>query len=283
MTKTAALALIVAILLLLPPYRAARAGDALQFYDLAAGQVVSENDFASRLTGHRFVLIGERHNKADHHQGQLAVLKLLAGRGVPMVIGMEMMRSDSQAFLDAWVAGTLAEAEFEAVYRDNWNFPWPLYRPIFLFARERRIPVIGLNVPRAITRQVAREGFDALSPDQRRGLPFVACRIDDAYMDYIRTAYGAHGHSRMTFDHFCEAQLVWDKTMAANALQYSRKSPDRTMVILAGTGHARKGGIPRQLAALGSRSYQVVLPEVPALLDPTVSSVADADFLLQRR
>jgi uncharacterized iron-regulated protein len=100
-------------------------------------------------------------------------------------------------------------------------------------------------------------------------------------MAYIREAYGAHGHGDMTFSHFCEAQLVWDKAMAANALRYSEKTPERLMVILAGTGHARKGGIPGQLAAQGGLSYQVVLPEIPSLLDPETSSTKDADFLLR--
>ena len=173
------------------------------------------------------------------------------------------------------------EKAFETVYRDNWNFPWPLYRPIFLFARERRIPVVGLNVPREITRQVARHGFDSLSSDQRQGLPFVTCQIDDDYMAYVREAHGAHGHGNMTFEHFCEAQLVWDKAMALNALRYLEKEPQRMMVILAGTGHARKGGIPRQLASNGSPPYLVVLPEIPSQLDPETLSSKDADFLLQ--
>jgi uncharacterized iron-regulated protein len=253
----------------------------IRFYDLANGRLLPENDFASRLADQRFVLVGERHNMASHHRGQLEVIKLLVDKGVAVAIGMEMMRSDSQAFLDAWVAGRLKEDEIKTIYLDNWNFPWELYRPIFIFARDHRIPIVGLNVPRAITRQVAREGFDSLSPAQREGLPFVTCRIDDDYMAYIREAYGAHGHGNMSFNNFCEAQLVWDKAMAAKALQYSQKEPDRLMVILAGTGHARKGGIPSQLIILGNRSFQVVLPEMPDILSPETLDSKDADFLIQ--
>jgi uncharacterized iron-regulated protein len=230
---------------------------------------------------HRYVVVGERHNEADHHRGQLKVIRLLVEKGVPVAIGMEMMRADSQPYLDDWVAGKMDEDAFEAVYRDNWNFPWPLYRAIFVFARDHHIPIVGLNVPREVTRQVARKGFDSLSPSQRQNLPFVTCQIDDDYMAYIREAYGAHGHGNMTFDNFCEAQLVWDKAMAANALRYQRKAPERVVVILSGTGHARKGGIPRQLALGGSVSTLVVLPEIPSLLEPDRLSTQDADFLIQ--
>jgi len=258
-----------------------RAQNAIQVYDLATGRTLTETEFTSRLAGHRLVLVGERHNLASHHQGQLEVIRRLVNQGLPVAIGMEMMRADSQAYLDAWVDGRLDEEEFETVYRDNWNFPWPLYRPIFMFAREHRIPVVGLNVPREVTRQVARHGFDSLSSEQRQGLPFVTCQIDDAYMAYVREAYGAHGHGNMTFDNFCEAQLVWDKAMALNALRYLEKEPRRVMVILAGTGHARKGGIPRQLASNGSPPYLVILPEIPSLLDPETLDTRDADFLLR--
>ena len=150
-----------------------------------------------------------------------------------------------------------------------------------MYAREHNIPVIGLNVSKGITRQVAREGFESLSDTQRQGLPFVTCSIDDDYMAYIREAYGAHGHGQMSFDHFCEAQLVWDKAMAINAIRYIEASPDRVMVILTGTGHARKGGIPRQIDTLGNIPYQVILPEIPSVLDPRTVDTKDADFLLQ--
>lgn len=267
-------------LLLLSPHPS-HAADSLQFYDLAAGRTISADDFASRMAAHRFILVGERHTVAAHHRAQLAVIMLLADNGVPVAVGLEMMRADSQPNLDAWVAGRLDEDEIAAVYRDNWNFPWALYRPIFMSARDHQIPLVGLNVSRNITRQVARQGFDSLSPSQRRGLPFVTCQIDDDYMAYIREAYGAHGHGNMTFDNFCEAQLVWDKAMAANALQYSREAPERVVVILSGTGHARKGGIPRQLTAGGGPSPLVVLPEIPSILTPDTLTTRDADVLIQ--
>lgn len=266
---------------LFSPVLAADTPDSMQFYSLKAGGPVSRDSFAKSLAAQHLVLVGEQHDQASHHRGQLEVIKILVAERLPVAIGMEMMRSDSQAFLDAWVAGKLDEDDFQVVYRDNWNFPWALYRPIFVFARDQRIPIIGLNVPRGITRQVAQEGFDSLSASQRQGLPFVTCRVDDDYMAYIRQAYGAHGHGNMKFDHFCEAQLIWDKAMAAKALQYIANTPERLMIILAGTGHARKGGIPRQIETLGDRSYQVVLPEIPSILEPRTVSNKDTDFLLQ--
>lgn len=281
MTRTAPFILALSVLLLLAALYRAHGRSGLQVYDLGGGSAVTSDTFTETLAARQFILVGERHTVEGHHRGQVDVVRRLAARGVPLAIGLEMMRSDSQAYLDAWVAGKLNEAEIKAVYEDNWNYPWPFYRPIFLLAREEGIPVIGLNVPREITRQVAREGFDSLSADQRGDLPFVTCAVDDAYLAYIQKAYGAHVHGNMKFEHFCEAQLVWDKAMAVNAVKFVEKAPERRMVILAGTGHARKGGIPRQLESLGHTSYAVVLPEIPGILDPRTLGPGDADFLLQ--
>ncbi|MGD9332896.1 MAG: ChaN family lipoprotein [Desulfobacterales bacterium] len=252
-----------------------------QFYSLKDKSLVSPAAMAETLAAHRIVLVGESHTAVSHHQGQLSVIQLLNEKKVPVAIGMEMMRRDSQPYLDAWIDGALSEDEFQAIYLDNWNYPWSLYRPIFVYAREHKIPIVGLNVSRGITRQVAREGFDSLSDTQREGLPFVTCSVDDDYMKFIRQAYGAHAHGQMQFDHFCEAQLVWDKAMAANALRYVEQAPERVMVILAGSGHARQGGIPTQLDTLGQISYQVILPEIPSVLDTQTIDSGDADFLLQ--
>jgi uncharacterized iron-regulated protein len=275
--------IIMAMALILSVIPALQSEDAYPVHRLADGATISAETFTEALASHHFILVGERHTDENHHQGQLHVIRSLAEKGLPVAIGMEMMRSDSQPYLDAWVAGKLSEAEFLAVYRDNWNYPWPLYRPIFIYAREQGIPLIGLNVARAITRQVAQGGFDSLSAEQRGDLPFVTCRVDDDYLAFIKEAYGAHAHGNMQFEHFCEAQLVWDKAMAVNAVKYLEKAPESRIVILAGTGHARKGGIPRQLESLGQRSFAVVLPEIPSVLDPRTVDTADADYLLRLR
>jgi uncharacterized iron-regulated protein len=253
----------------------------LTLRDLASGQAFSLDDITAQLTARRIILVGEHHTDAKHHRAQLAVIRHLVAAGRPVAVGMEMFRSDSQPYLDAWVAGQLDAQEFKHVYDDNWNFPWDLYRPILDFAREHRLPVIGLNVPRGITRRVAREGFDALSPEERRNLPFVTCDVSDDYRDFIRQAHGAHGHGQMNFDHFCEAQLVWDKSMAHNALQFVNDHPGHTIVVLAGAGHVRRGGIPAQLAKMTPLPPLVILPADDRAHDQTPLDHDDADFVFE--
>jgi hypothetical protein len=184
----------------------------------------------------------------DHHQAQLKVIHALHKAGRNVAVGLEMFRRDSQDALDKWITGKTSEAQFKPIYLDNWNFDWELYGPIFNYAQKNRIPMVGLNVARKITAQVAHKGFASLNEAQRGALEGITCDVTRQYREFISKAYGAHGHGKMTFNRFCEAQLVWDTAMAIYAIEYLQQQPDAVMVILAGSAHARKLGIPTQLA-----------------------------------
>ncbi|MDA8137404.1 MAG: ChaN family lipoprotein [Desulfobacteraceae bacterium] len=269
----------LALLLLLTGCRAMLGNDTLRFYDVASGHEVGGPEAVERLRQARLVLVGEQHTNVDHHQAQLAVIRALEQSGGPVAIGLEMFRRQSQAELDRWVQGQMDETQFIAAYQDNWSFDWALYRPIFRYAREHKIPMVGLNVDKGLTRQVAAHGYDTLSDEQKASLGPLTCDVTDDYRAYIREAFGAHAHGEMNFDHFCQAQLVWDTAMAANALKYLRQNPETRMVLLAGAGHAQKQGIPSQLIKRDFRQFIVVLPETPGSLDKGSVTSADADLL----
>ena len=250
-----------------------------RLYDIERGQAAQFATILPQLQKKRVVLVGEHHSTAAHHQAQLEVIRVLNTAGAKVAVGLEMFRSDSQDALDRWISGEMSENEFQAHFYDNWSYDWPLYRDIFIYARENGIPMLGLNVPREITRQVARQGYRSLNEEQRMKLGDVACRVDKEYMEFIRKAYGGHGHGDMGFLYFCEAQMVWDSVMAVNSLEYLKKNPERMMVILTGTGHARKQAIPYQIATRSDIAVGVVLPEVPGRIDPNTVDIGDADYI----
>lgn len=260
---------------------AARSVD-YRLYDLQLQEELHLADALDRMRQSRVVLVGEHHTNADHHRAQLAVIRQLHEAGVKTAIGMEMFRNDSQADLDRWVKGELSIEEFEKVYYDNWNYDWSLYRPIFEYARQEKIPIVGLNVPREITRQVAMQGFASLSNEQKETLSNITCRVDQEYMEYIRRAFGAHAHGDLNFIYFCEAQLVWDNIMAVSSVAYLKSNPKSVMVLLAGAAHARKQAVPAQIRKRVDLPYTVILPEIPGEIDSETVDRADADFLFRR-
>jgi uncharacterized iron-regulated protein len=254
--------------------------DNRRMYDLNREKELPMSQVLADLKKNRIVLVGEHHSNRQHHMAQLAVIRALKEAGLRVAVGLEMFRNESQAALDQWISGEIDDKRFEKIYYDNWNFPWQAYRKIFEYARNQQIPLIGLNVPREITRQVSRNGFKSLSPQQKGKISEVSCIVDQEYMNYIRKAFGGHGHGQLNFIYFCEAQLVWDSAMAVYTLDYLKKNPDSIVVILSGTGHAQKGAVPRQIRVRSNLPYAVILPEIPGSIDAATISNADADYIM---
>jgi len=251
-----------------------------RMFDLNQKKELLMTQALAALKKNRIILVGEHHTNKKHHRAQLSVIRALKEAGVQVAIGLEMFRNDSQAELDRWTSGDLDEKRFEKIFYDNWGYPWPAYRMIFEYARDHKIPMIGLNVPREITRQVSREGFTSLSEEQKGKLAEVSCIVDQQYMNYIRKAFGGHGHGQLNFIYFCEAQMVWDSAMAVYSLDYLKRHPEAVVVILTGTGHAQKGAVPRQIRIRSNLSYAVILPEISGRIDPQTITAKDADYII---
>jgi len=233
---------------------------------------------AAQLAMKRVVFVGETHNRYDHHLNQLEIIKLLHDRGPNLAIGVEYFPRTVQQQVDDYIAGRTAEQEFlrAADYFRNWGYDYRLYAPIFRYAREQHIPVRALNVPNELPSAVAKVGIAGLSEPQRRYLPRDREPADEAYKARLRGAFQAHGPSKPgDFEHFVEAQLVWDEGMAESAAAYLDANPERRMVILVGAGHVEFGsGIPKRLERRTHATYAIVLSSGEAV-EPHM-----ADYLL---
>ena len=275
-------AMIMATALFLIQGGCVRETKSFRLYDVALRQTSGISSQVERMAEADLVLLGESHDNPEHHMGQLAVIAAMHEAGKPIAVGLEMFQRQEQEVLDAWVAGRMSEEEMQIAFARNWGEMWPLYRDIFIYCRDRNIPMLGLNVPREITRQVAREGFGSLSGEQLGRLPAIACDVTPEYEGFLRRVLGGHG-SEKTFTNFCEAQLVWDTAMAVHSLEYLKAHPGETVVILCGYIHAWRPGIPDQAAKLDPEaSSEVVLPFISDQVTPETVSLEDADFLLMQ-
>ena len=83
-------------------------------------------------------------------------------------------------------------------------------REIFLYAKEKRIPLVGLNVSRKIIHKVPRTGLP-----RSGGLSELPQGLGRD-IDQVRGVQGGDGEHAMedsSFKNFCEAQMVWDAGM----------------------------------------------------------------------
>lgn len=239
------------------------------------------------------VYLGETHDNPKDHQAQLEIIQKLHQRHPKIAIGMEMFQRPYQGVLDRYLAGQLNEQELleQSEYKQRWGFPWEYYAPLLRFAKEKQLPVLALNTPTEVTRQVAREGLESLTPEQRQFIPpFSEIRTDNAeYRQLILSAFQQHqqtGHgSSADFERFFLAQVLWDETMAEKIAQFLKANQDYQVVVLVGQGHIVYGyGVPSRVAR-HLKDQQLVQRSVlfnPPEDGPAIDDKPIADFVWQQ-
>ena len=256
--------------------------------DTRTGDVLSPDELASRLGKIRLLLVGEGHTSIESHRVERRILEALVSAGRPVRVGLEMYPYTEQAWLDRWSKGQLTEDGFLALSRwyRNWGYNWGYYRDIFLFARDRGLPLAGVNTPRDVVSAVRKKGFTDLTPEEAAHVP---ARVDTdsaehrkLFKAFFDADAGLHGGlTEEALDGMFRAQCTWDATMAFNAANSLKAAPPAAiLVVLAGSGHVVYGlGIQRQAAAFFDGPVASLIPiEVPGEKGEAVSvraSIAD--------
>lgn len=230
-----------------------------------SGKSRDEASILAELALAQGVLLGERHDRADHHLWQADVAGKLADIR-PVVLGLEMFPAAADPILADWVAGRLDEAAFlsQSQWDRVWGFDAGLYRPIFHLARDRGLPMVGLNVARDLVRAVGAGGWDSVPEAQREGLT-PALASPPAYRQFIfdltggaRPDRAAQSAQDPAFDRFVRAQEVWDRAFATRLARVR----DKALVVgIIGMGHIQfGGGVQFQARDLGLHDLRAVIP-----------------------
>jgi len=240
----------------------------------------------SDLTRSRVIFVGEIHANYAHHLLQLAVIKKLTKAGVDLVIGMEMFQQPAQAALDRYISGEITENEMleQTEWFDRWKYDYRLYQPVVSYAAQRGIPVVALNVPQELVARVSEAGLGGLTDAERRAIPNAIDFTDKVYQDYLEAVYNQHGASqKSSFNRFIEVQLLWDEGMAEQAADYLLSHPEKTMVVLVGSGHVQGGhGIPNRLKRRMDIQTTTILPMSRFEFDTNIADIVvfPGDFQL---
>lgn len=255
--------------------------DRFNIIELNSRKNLTIKTLVSHLDGADVIIIGEIHNEKGHHDFQLGLIKELFQNKIPIALAVEMFRQENQNVLTEWILGRLSINDFIKHYNENWTFSWELYKEIFVYAKDNKIPVIGLNIPRDITEKVAKKGFFSLSKKDLEKLPpDVSCDIDDDYVSFIKKVFGTHKKDEKEFMNFCEAQILWDKSMAFYILNYKKRNPERKIIVLTGAIHAWKSAVPTQIKRLNKDiTIKTLLPLIGGGSGMDKLPYKDADYI----
>lgn len=231
-------------------------------------------DIIERLSDKRIIYVGEQHDRHEHHLIQKEIIKALKERGNEIAIGMEMFIHKNQTVIDDYIAGIIDEKEFlkRSQYFKTWGFDYVLYQDILRFARENRIPVVGLNIPREIVNKVGRSGIESLTEEEKKELPSEMDMSDEEYTKRLKKIFENHkGSEGRDFERFYQSQIIWDEIMAQRIDEYLKENPSKSMVVLVGGGHLTySSGIPKRAFRRNGLPYAVILNN-----DDVFSGIAD--------
>ncbi len=262
------------------PYPLAKPPQVGEVLHLPTGTTVTEAQMLAIASDARIVYVGETHDNPAAHRVQLAVLKAMSERWPGQVsLGMEMLIPAQQPVLDRWTAGELDEKEFlkQSDWYSVWRADFALYRDLLLFARDHRIPLVGLNADDALVKAVSRSAPGEMTPEDQAKLPQMD--MSDPYQTaFVEALFGGHAAGENRLAGFQRVQTLWEETMAENVVRHLQTFSGDTqrMVILAGGNHIRYGfGIPRRVFRRLPVSYVLVGSEEIALQEGKTPQTMD--------
>ncbi len=210
------------------------------------GRAVAFDRMIQEMRPCRLVYVGETHNSLPMHEIQYQVIRALHAQDRHLAIGLEMLPVTVQEALNRWSAGELTKDEFlRAVgWYVNWNFNFGFYEKILDFAKEHRLPVYALNVPREIITKIRMRGWDALTDEEKSFIPKTPDLTNKDHRTLIRKIFESADipHQMkgagldMMFEGLYRGQSAWDEVMSDNAVR-GAGSEGRRVVVCAGSGH----------------------------------------------
>ena len=210
-----------------------------QLYDGKNLTQTQLNSLIDQVQPGSILLLGENHGIASHRDQHVEVLNALRAKGLKVSVGMEFVNYTDQSLLNNYRLGTLSEADFLTSIK--WSgFGFEFYRPQILFPQiSRGETTLGLNIPRAVTSKISRQGIDSLTTDEKNLLPPNFELGRDSYRERFMQAAGSH--CRVPQNCFI-AQCAWDDTMAWKSVDFIKANPDQVLVVVVGEFHVQYGG-----------------------------------------
>lgn len=252
-----------------------------QAYDGHSGRSISFRDVVARCRAADVILFGEAHSDVVCNQLEAQLLHALATQARPVCLAMEFFEADTQAGLDAYLRGRLAEAAFQKQTRQGRAYILS-HRPLIEMCRAGHIPVIAANAPRRLVRAYRNSGLPyeeyraGLDPTEQRWLPLTNEHLGGDYEKRFMEMMQGHAlppttmpttapaeapitaeaatppaptmqpretASRMSPHGMYQAQLLWDQAMAESLADFRTSFPrHRVMLIVGGFHVAHTGG-----------------------------------------
>jgi uncharacterized iron-regulated protein len=190
-----------------------------------------------------YVLLGEKHDNADHHALQARVLDAMVSGGRKPAVAFEMFDVDDQQAIDTSRrehprdSASLARAvNWE---KSGWP-PWEQYAPIAELALRADLPIVATGLPRSRMRALMKpaEAREAgAEPPIDEGVPLTPAQ-EASLRDELRESHCGHLPDAR-IGGMIRFQRARDASMANALMAAANAARTKDAVLIAGTGHTR--------------------------------------------
>ncbi len=250
-----------------------------RIWDTANKRYVTSDQLADRMVSSPFVMLGEKHDNADHHRIQAGLVEALGKRGRKPVVAFEMIAVDKAEALSEFLAShprTTNGLEDALDWQKSGWPDWKIYEPIFSAALAQGMSLAATNLPRPKVRDVVKNGLSSLDPAlvARTGLDQpLPDGGDAALVEEIRTSHCNQLPDEM-IPRMALAQRARDAFIADRVADEAQNRDG--VILITGNGHARKDrGVPLYLRRLRPRDAVSSL----AILEVEPDSQNPADYV----
>jgi uncharacterized iron-regulated protein len=241
-------------------------------WDTRGARQTDEEQLLAEAVAARWVLLGEKHDNAVHHQLQARVVEALGRAGRRVAVVWEMAEPEHAAALrDARFDSVAALGAALAWEARGWP-AWAEYQPIAEAALRHGLPMHPGKPARQLVRSLSRGEPLAAALAQRLAWqqPYPA-GVEPALLEELQESHCGLLPAE-ALDSMLKVQRLWDAWMADSLLAAGTGSggDDGTApggaVLIAGSGHVREDrAVPWQLRARGGgETFTLALVEVAA-------------------
>ncbi len=248
-----------------------------QFVKLGTGSEVTLDEILTEIVDERVIFVGEIHTNPSSHRVQYEVIKHLVESGKDVTIAIEIFAASKQKSLDRWVQGKVSRAQFGRAFNREVNLPFGAYEGIFEYARQMRIPIVGIDADRRLIVDVTKQGLKNVPEELRKMVKYTECSEEPQYVKMLGLSGNRDFHqSGMPF--LCDGQRMRDSVMAYNISRIIQDN-NSTVVVMLGLVHASKIAVHEMLQKNVPAGYVVLMPEKIKYITNKMPASDVADYI----
>ena len=253
-------------------------------WDIPARRPLARETLVERLLTSEFVLLGDKHDNADHHRLQAEIVEALGARGRRPAVAFEPFTVDRRTALASALESPSVTPQLliEAVAPDRPGWDWDLYAPVLAAALRARLPIVAADLDPAEVRVIYAKGLGGLDTAMVDRLALTEPRLNpqarQQLADEIRRDHCGHAPEAM-LDRMVDLQRARDAQLG-RALVDAVAAGAEGAILIAGGGHVRRDlAVPLDLERWAPGATIASLAFIEVFSDgPTSSDALAAQF-----